>query len=264
MLHCKGGASVLAICHSNYQKIKAHTRAVADEIGCDFHHNEVALEIVNSVYKQARFRNHRRDSRVVEHRNLRAKYESHREAKPGRISNSSTESQQLGPFTPPLRSVKPRTFQNRSPLSPMSPMDFSMSPELPNPSVFSSYRFGLPLLQQSRPQTMNLPNAALSRAGFPYFNGNLVQESETRVMDHRLQELERQLLEDNDEEERRCSVCDRRLRVVNPESHKSLRHIEANFFVAYLLYNLDDDDVFFIRPFTYFHPNWLLCQHHKP
>ncbi|KAK4283049.1 hypothetical protein QN277_000050 [Acacia crassicarpa] len=100
-----------------------------------------------------------------------------------------------------LRSVKPRTFQNSSPLSPMSPMDFSMSPELPNPSVFSSQRFGLPLLQQSRPQTMNLPNAALSRAGFPYLNGNLVQESEKKVMDHRLQELEKQLLEDNDEEE---------------------------------------------------------------
>ncbi|XP_028773140.1 scarecrow-like protein 8 [Neltuma alba] len=100
-----------------------------------------------------------------------------------------------------LRSVKPRTFQNSSPMSPMSPIDFSMSPELANPSVFSSQRFGFPLLQQSRPQTMNLPNAALSRAGFPYLNGNLVQESEKKVMDHRLQELEKQLLEDNDDEE---------------------------------------------------------------
>ncbi|XP_054788101.1 scarecrow-like protein 8 [Prosopis cineraria] len=100
-----------------------------------------------------------------------------------------------------LRSVKPRTFQNSSPMSPMSPMDFSMSPELPNSSVFSSQRFGVPLLQQSRPQTMNLPNAALSRAGFQYLDGNLAQESEKKVMDHRLQELEKQLLEDNDEEE---------------------------------------------------------------
>ncbi|KAK4279658.1 hypothetical protein QN277_011400 [Acacia crassicarpa] len=44
MLHCKGGASVLVICHSDYQKIKAHSRAVADEIGCAFHYNEVPLE----------------------------------------------------------------------------------------------------------------------------------------------------------------------------------------------------------------------------
>ncbi|XP_054794868.1 lysine-specific demethylase ELF6-like [Prosopis cineraria] len=44
MLQCKGGASVLVICHSDYQKIKAHARAVAEEIGCSFDYNEVPLD----------------------------------------------------------------------------------------------------------------------------------------------------------------------------------------------------------------------------
>ncbi|XP_061349691.1 scarecrow-like protein 8 [Gastrolobium bilobum] len=120
-----------------------------------------------------------------------------------------------------LRSVKPRTtFQHGSPLSPMSPMDFSIS-ELQNPSSgFQTQRFGVPLLHQLRPQPINLPNntnnngtlpmtnTILQNPNFPYRSSNLglvqnrVQNSEPekKIMENRLQELEKQLLEDNDEE----------------------------------------------------------------
>ncbi|KAK7315108.1 hypothetical protein VNO77_33640 [Canavalia gladiata] len=113
-----------------------------------------------------------------------------------------------------LRSVKPRTSFPHS--SPLSPMDFSMS-ELQNPSGYPTQRFGVPLLHQLRPQPINLPNnGAIPMTGpnFPYRNSNLglpqnrvqfpvpVQsaEPEKKIMDHKLQELAKQLLEDNDEE----------------------------------------------------------------
>ncbi|KAG4919321.1 hypothetical protein JHK85_057602 [Glycine max] len=44
MLQSKGGANVLIICHSDYQKIKAHARAVAEEIHSAFDYNEVPLD----------------------------------------------------------------------------------------------------------------------------------------------------------------------------------------------------------------------------
>ncbi|KAI4351417.1 hypothetical protein L6164_005786 [Bauhinia variegata] len=47
MLQGKGGAKVLVICHSDYQKIKAHVRAVAEEIGSAFDYNEVPLDIAS-------------------------------------------------------------------------------------------------------------------------------------------------------------------------------------------------------------------------
>ncbi|KAI4351677.1 hypothetical protein L6164_006013 [Bauhinia variegata] len=121
-----------------------------------------------------------------------------------------------------LRSVKPRTFQHNSPMSPISPMDFSMSPELPNSSGFSSQRLGMPFLQQLRTQPINLPlpngNLPMSNCNsilnttlpYPTNTSNLVQvpnrvgpaqEPAKKVIDHRLLELEKQLLEDNDEEE---------------------------------------------------------------
>ncbi|KAI4347577.1 hypothetical protein L6164_008379 [Bauhinia variegata] len=123
-----------------------------------------------------------------------------------------------------LRSVKPRTFQHNSPMSPLSPMDFSMSPELPNSSGLSTQRFGMPFLQQLRPQPQpinppllngNLPmsncNSILPNTSLPYTNSSTlghvqnrvcpVQEPEKKFIDHQLQELEKQLLEDNDEEE---------------------------------------------------------------
>ncbi|MED6171263.1 GRAS protein [Stylosanthes scabra] len=78
------------------------------------------------------------------------------------------------------RSVKPRTasFHTGSPLSPLSPIDFSI-PELQIPSstpthAFQTQRFGMPLLHQLRPNPNN--------NNFP------------------LLELEKQLLEDEEEE----------------------------------------------------------------
>ncbi|XP_061347014.1 lysine-specific demethylase ELF6 [Gastrolobium bilobum] len=48
MLQCKGGANVLIICHSDYQKIKAHAGAVAEEIHSAFGYNEVPLDTASS------------------------------------------------------------------------------------------------------------------------------------------------------------------------------------------------------------------------
>ncbi|KAE9611436.1 putative transcription factor & chromatin remodeling &Metalloenzymes JmjC family [Lupinus albus] len=47
MLQSKGGANVLIICHSDYQKMKAHARAVAEEIHGAFDYNEVPLDIAS-------------------------------------------------------------------------------------------------------------------------------------------------------------------------------------------------------------------------
>ncbi|XP_027358196.1 scarecrow-like protein 8 [Abrus precatorius] len=109
-----------------------------------------------------------------------------------------------------LRSVKPRTTFTHT--SPMSAMDYSI-PEI------HTQRFGAPLLHQLRPQPINLPNNGsipINGPNFSYRNSNLglpqnrvqipvpapVQSSEPekKTMDHRLQELAKQLLEDNDDE----------------------------------------------------------------
>ncbi|CAL0316108.1 unnamed protein product [Lupinus luteus] len=47
MLQSKGGANVLIICHSDYQKMKAHASAVAEEIHSAFDYNEVPLDIAS-------------------------------------------------------------------------------------------------------------------------------------------------------------------------------------------------------------------------
>ena len=97
-------------------------------------------------------------------------------------------------------------------------MDFSISPELHNPSPFGTQRFGMPLIQQLRPNPINLPNGSspmnnpgsiLPNTGVSFPSPNFVQvqnrvqtqEPEKKIMDPRLQELEKQLLEDNEEEE---------------------------------------------------------------
>ncbi|KAB2598665.1 scarecrow-like protein 8 [Pyrus ussuriensis x Pyrus communis] len=110
-----------------------------------------------------------------------------------------------------LRSLKARTFQHSSPISPLSPIDFSSGSSLSgSESSFSStsilphQRFGLPMLQQLRPQPINQP----APQAMSYVN-NLVPNNpvQTRGVDsekmfsNRLQELEKQLLDDNDEDD---------------------------------------------------------------
>ncbi|EEF30705.1 conserved hypothetical protein [Ricinus communis] len=44
LLRSKGGANMLLICHSDYQKIRAHAAAIAEEIDTPFNYNEIPLE----------------------------------------------------------------------------------------------------------------------------------------------------------------------------------------------------------------------------
>nr|XP_011470326.1 PREDICTED: scarecrow-like protein 8 [Fragaria vesca subsp. vesca] len=151
-----------------------------------------------------------------------------------------------------LRSLKPRTaanfqqsFQHSSPISPLSPIDFSLASSYTGSdnssssttSSMLSQRSGFaPLLQQLRPQPISSPTFQAS--SLPYrSNNNCIRsfqnqssvqnrvsvsmesekkminpvvsvsapvssvDSEKKMIDHRLQELEKQLLDDNDEEE---------------------------------------------------------------
>ncbi|KAJ4705973.1 putative Scarecrow-like protein 8 [Melia azedarach] len=139
-----------------------------------------------------------------------------------------------------LRSVKPRTYQNLSPISPLSPVDFSANNNVLSPDLQQSlsHRYNLPLLQQHvRPYQQQLllqhqhqhqhqqqqqhqpqqpvglvsePNASQigsAVSGVSCANNNntvqnrvQAQDSEKKML-NRLQELEKQLLDDNDEEE---------------------------------------------------------------
>ncbi|XP_057480824.1 scarecrow-like protein 8 [Actinidia eriantha] len=125
-----------------------------------------------------------------------------------------------------LRNVKPRTYQNPSPISPFS-SDFSasLSPDVSSISSTSSVssspaistRYGLPILQpqQIRPQPINFGNGnSVIPFNHPNFSGvsypNLLpnrgvnretgEESEKKMM-NRLHELEKQLLDDNEDDE---------------------------------------------------------------
>ncbi|KAF2318507.1 hypothetical protein GH714_008418 [Hevea brasiliensis] len=44
LLQSKGGANMLIICHSDYQKIKTHAAAISEDISIRFNYNEVPLE----------------------------------------------------------------------------------------------------------------------------------------------------------------------------------------------------------------------------
>ncbi|KAL0304300.1 UNVERIFIED_CONTAM: Scarecrow-like protein 8 [Sesamum radiatum] len=131
-----------------------------------------------------------------------------------------------------LRNVKPRpNYQHASPISPLSPVDFSsvpsISPEVSSGSSVSNSinsRYGLPILQQHRPQSLTLSNrnvnnastrislpnlAVLQNKGFGSPGVSLLgpglqvsaEESEKNMMNHRLQELEKQLLGDEEDGE---------------------------------------------------------------
>ncbi|XP_021284333.1 scarecrow-like protein 8 [Herrania umbratica] len=118
-----------------------------------------------------------------------------------------------------LRSVKPRTYQHTSPISPLSPIDFStnLSPDVTSnfssPSSCMSQRYGVPLLQQLRPQQLPLgttPGTAIQvvnpgLSGVPYMNPaqtRVVQQQDPeKKMMNQLQELEKQLLDDDNDDE---------------------------------------------------------------
>jgi hypothetical protein len=128
-----------------------------------------------------------------------------------------------------LRSVKPRINNNifQQNTSPISTLDFSvsnLSPELPS---LMSQRYGLPLLQQLRPQhhqqhqqqqPMNLispigiinNNRSSNNSMMPYVNmlqnqngggnGMVMGQDREKKMLNQLQELEKQLLDDDDDD----------------------------------------------------------------
>lgn len=105
--------------------------------------------------------------------------------------------------------VKPRSYQQASLISPLSPIDFSVS----SSSISTmNTRHALPILQKLRSQpvisTANTngvlssgnPNCSAVASYLNQVQNSLYQESEEKMM-NRLQELEKQLLEDNNEEE---------------------------------------------------------------
>ncbi|XP_068650964.1 scarecrow-like protein 8 [Aristolochia californica] len=99
-----------------------------------------------------------------------------------------------------LRSVKQRNHQT-SPISPLSPV----SPEISSASSASSARnHGFTLL--SRPNLLSAPNVAFS--GINLRQGHEAEPDSAHKMRNRLQELERQLLNDDDNhEEGDCSAA---------------------------------------------------------
>ncbi|CAI9767675.1 unnamed protein product [Fraxinus pennsylvanica] len=121
-----------------------------------------------------------------------------------------------------LRNVKPRpNYQHASPVSPLSLVDFSpvssISTEVAaisnSSAVNGNPQYGVPILHQLRPQNMNnvpmgssFPNLVQNGADSGVNSGTVSgqeclskQESEKKLMNHRLQELEKQLLCDEDE-----------------------------------------------------------------
>ncbi|KAF8027761.1 hypothetical protein BT93_E0628 [Corymbia citriodora subsp. variegata] len=115
------------------------------------------------------------------------------------------------------RSVRQKSSQQQS--SPISHLDFSAavsSPDvmsslsaLSSPASFSAQRYGVPLLQQLRPQPIALGNGAIhvnnqALAGVSFANvlqnrANLNQAETENKMKNRLQELEKQLLDDDED-----------------------------------------------------------------
>ncbi|KAL7003465.1 GRAS [Sarracenia purpurea var. burkii] len=124
------------------------------------------------------------------------------------------QQQALGVY---LRNVKPRTYHHTSPISPLSPVDFyaSISPDVSatssnssfsSPSPAISTRYGVPIPHQLRPQSVvpsNNPN--FPGVSYPSFLANPAVKQEPghvaeKSMMNRLQELEKQLLDDNDDD----------------------------------------------------------------
>ncbi|PIN26444.1 hypothetical protein CDL12_00793 [Handroanthus impetiginosus] len=127
-----------------------------------------------------------------------------------------------------LRNVKQRpNYQHASPISPLSPVDFSpvpsISSEVSSVSNSVNSRYGLPILQQQQPQPLSLSNRNFNNVssriplpnlsqknGFvntgmnvsgPVSSLEVSPDSEKNMMNHRLQELEKQLLGDEEDGE---------------------------------------------------------------
>ncbi|TYI66111.1 hypothetical protein E1A91_D09G202700v1 [Gossypium mustelinum] len=105
-----------------------------------------------------------------------------------------------------LRSVKPRTTYQHS--STISPMDFSsnLSPDVmgnfSSPSSCISQRYyGLPLLQHPRPQQAMNPGFSSVQQMSPIQMRVVHPQDPERKMMNRLQELEKQLLDDENDDE---------------------------------------------------------------
>ncbi|KAE8704701.1 NC domain-containing family protein [Hibiscus syriacus] len=105
----------------------------------------------------------------------------------------------------PITCLKPRNFQHTFPISPLSPLDFSSA-------TCNSQLYGVSLLQQLRPQQLPLgiTAGATTQAVNPCLSGapcmnpvqkRLVQQQDPeKKMRNQLRELEKQLLDDNDNE----------------------------------------------------------------
>ena len=108
------------------------------------------------------------------------------------------------------RSVKPRV-QHTSPISPLSPMDFSAASTTTTSSL---ERFSLPILQQLRPQPISIGNRIVTTnnnntqalPGVPCVSTSSSHVSEQKIMNDRLQELEKQLFDDDVNEEENDAV----------------------------------------------------------
>ncbi|CAK8573470.1 unnamed protein product [Lathyrus sativus] len=112
-----------------------------------------------------------------------------------------------------LRSVKPRNFQYGSPHSPLSTMDFSNpSTNLVNNSSGSTSAIAR-LLSYNPASENSTPvnNSILQNNNFQNQNSNSAEvqttdtDPNTKTIDHCLLELEKHLLEDNDEEEQEAN-----------------------------------------------------------
>ncbi|XP_042477212.1 scarecrow-like protein 8 [Macadamia integrifolia] len=121
-----------------------------------------------------------------------------------------------------FRSVKQRSYRHAPPISPISPFDFSPpdvsgAAALAPPSTLSG-RYGVPLLQQLRSHSINsnnnnvhhrsnipsLPGLSFNNCLPPNNNRAVALDSEPeseKKMRNQLQELEKQLLDDIDEDE---------------------------------------------------------------
>ncbi|XP_047974260.1 scarecrow-like protein 8 [Salvia hispanica] len=94
-----------------------------------------------------------------------------------------------------LRNVKMRpNFHHANPLSTISPVDF---PTVPSSLPYS--RYGLPVLHRQRLQPLSIFNRNSGNVIFSAAAEVSGQDTEKKMMNHRLQELEKELLGDEDD-----------------------------------------------------------------